>query len=301
METKISSLDTEKRNINTMDLDTLDTIGILEKINNEDQKVALAVKGAMGNITALVDAAYEAYINGGRIVYIGAGTSGRLGVLDASECPPTYGTNPEDVVAFIAGGERALLKAVEGAEDSEELAVEDLKSINLNEKDIVVGLAASGRTPYVMGGLNYANSINAKTGSIACTQNSLLATAATYPVEVVVGPEAVTGSTRMKAGTAQKLVLNMLTTTVMVKAGKVYENLMVDVQTTNIKLVNRAARIVSEAVGVSEEDAHQLLEKANMDVKIAILIGITDQSVEDAQVMLNNHAGNVSKTIRELK
>ena len=260
MEKKLSGLDTEQRNQDTLDLDILDTIDILRKIKNEDTKVPLAVSKALDNISALVDATYEAYSTGGRIIYIGAGTSGRLGILDAAECPPTYGTRSEDVVALIAGGETAIFKAVEGAEDSRELAVEDLKNIELNDKDIVIGLAASGRTPYVMGGLEYANEIGAKTGSIACAADSLLATVAQYPVEVVVGPEAVTGSTRMKAGTAQKLVLNMLSTTVMIKSGKVYENLMIDVQTTNIKLVDRAARIVSEAVGVDFDTAKGLLE-----------------------------------------
>ena len=301
MEKKISGLDTEQRNQNTMDLDTLDTIDILRKINNEDQKVAHAVNDALDNISQLVDAAYSAYANGGRIIYIGAGTSGRLGVLDAAECPPTYGTNPDDVVALIAGGDQAILKAVEGAEDSEELAVEDLKNINLNDKDIVIGLAASGRTPYVMGGLNYANELGANTGSIACAANSLLATVAKYPVEVVVGPEAVTGSTRMKAGTAQKLVLNMLSTAVMVKSGKVYENLMVDVQTTNIKLVDRAARIVAAAVGVDFDAGLALLESANNDVKVAILKGLTDCSNEECNNLLAANAGNVAKTIRENK
>lgn len=301
MEKKLSGLDTEQRNQDTLDLDILDTIDILRKINNEDTKVPIAVNKALENISALVDATYEAYSTGGRIIYIGAGTSGRLGILDAAECPPTYGTRPEDVVALIAGGETAIFKAVEGAEDSRELAVEDLKNINLNDKDIVIGLAASGRTPYVMGGLEYANELGAKTGSIACAANSLLATVAKYPVEVVVGPEAVTGSTRMKAGTAQKLVLNMLSTTVMIKSGKVYENLMIDVQTTNIKLVDRAARIVSEAVGTDFDSAKELLESSNMDVKIAILKGLTNSTNEEALELLNKNNGNVAKTIRENK
>ncbi len=301
MEKKISGLDTEQRNQNTMDLDTLDTIDILRKINNEDKKVALAVEDALESISALVDAAHKAFSTDGRIIYIGAGTSGRLGILDAAECPPTYGTKPEQVVALIAGGETAIFKAVEGAEDSEELAVEDLKKIELSDKDIVIGLAASGRTPYVMGGLDYANSIGAATGSIACAADSLLATVAKYPVEVVVGPEAVTGSTRMKAGTAQKLVLNMLSTSVMVKSGKVYENLMIDVQTTNIKLVDRASRIVASAVGTDFETGKSLLEASNMDVKIAILKGLTNCDGDECLALLAEQDGNVAKTIRKNK
>lgn len=301
MEKKISGLDTEQRNQNTMDLDQLSTIEILKKINNEDQKVALAVKDQLANISALVDAAFAAYASGGRIIYMGAGTSGRLGVLDAAECPPTYGTNPEDVIALIAGGDQAILKAVEGAEDSETLGVSDLKDINLNAKDIVIGLAASGRTPYVIGGLNFANEIGANTGSIACAANSLLASVAKNPVEVIVGPEAVTGSTRMKAGTAQKLVLNMLSTAVMVKSGKVYENLMVDVQTTNIKLVDRAARIVAAAVGIEFEAGLKLLEESNNDVKVAILKGLTNCSNDECKELLDKNNGNVAKTIRENK
>ena len=301
MEKKLSGLDTEQRNKNTMDLDTLATYDILKKINQEDQKVALAVEDALENITKLVDAAYESFSNGGRIIYIGAGTSGRLGILDASECPPTYGTKPEDFIGVIAGGTEAIFKAVEGAEDSKELCVEDLQALNLSDKDIVIGLAASGRTPYVMGGLEYANSIGSQTGSIACAADSLLATVAKNPVEVVVGPEAVTGSTRMKAGTAQKLVLNMVSTTVMIKSGKVYENLMVDVQTSNIKLVDRATRIVSSAVGVEFDAARALLDSSNMDVKVAIIKGLTDFDNDECIALLKNNNGNVAKTIRSNK
>lgn len=301
MEKQISSLDTEQRNPNTMDLDQLSTIEILEKINMEDQKVPLAIKAVLANVGALVDATYETYKNGGRIIYIGAGTSGRLGILDAAECPPTYGTNPDDIVALIAGGHDAIFKAVEGAEDSKELAIADLKALNLNADDIVIGLAASGRTPYVIGGLEYANSLSAKTGSIACAADTKIGEIAKYPVEVVVGPEAVTGSTRMKAGTAQKLVLNMLSTAVMVKMGKVYENLMVDVKTSNEKLVNRATRIVAQAVNCELEKASELLEASEMDVKIAILKGLVGCSNDECLALLKANENNISKTIRENK
>lgn len=301
MEKQISSLDTEQRNPNTMNLDQLSTIEILKKINDEDHKVAKAIELELENIEKLVDATYEAFKNGGRIIYIGAGTSGRLGVLDSAECPPTYGTNPDDIVALIAGGNEAIFKAVEGAEDSEELAVNDLKALNLNAKDIVIGLAASGRTPYVIGGLNYANELGAKTGSIACAKDTKIGEIANYPVEVIVGPEAVTGSTRMKAGTAQKLVLNMLSTSVMVKMGKVYENLMVDVKTSNEKLINRATRIVAQAINTDLDKAKELLEDSNMDVKVAIIKGLVGCSNEECLKLLEKNENNVSKTIRENK
>ncbi len=301
MKENIAGLDTERRNKDTMNLDQLSTIEVLEKINNEDQKVAVAVAQELQHIAKLVDAASQSYENGGRIVYIGAGTSGRLGVLDASECPPTFGVDPKDFTALIAGGEGAILKAVEGAEDSKELAVADLKAINLSNKDFVIGLAASGRTPYVIGGLEYANELGCKTGSIACAKNSDLAKIAHNPVEVSVGPEAITGSTRMKAGTAQKLVLNMVSSTIMIKAGKVFENLMVDVSTTNEKLINRATRIVSEAVGTDFEQASKLLTNSNMDVKIAILVGVSGQSANECKKLLADNNGNVARTIRILK
>lgn len=301
MEENIASLDTERRNKNTMDLDQLSTREILERINNEDQKVAVAVSKELDDITELIDAASNAYNHGGRVVYIGAGTSGRLGILDASECPPTFGVSHDDFTAIIAGGKDAVFKAVEGAEDSKELAVKDLKAINLSSKDYVVGLAASGRTPYVIGGIEYANKIGCNTGSIVCAKNSNLGQVAKNTVEISVGPEAITGSTRMKAGTAQKLVLNMLSSTVMIKAGKVYENLMVDVKTSNEKLVNRARRIVSEAVNVSFEEASILLNKSNMDVKIAILMGITNCNHAQCQELLKDNNGNIAKTIRASK
>ncbi len=301
MKENIAKLDTERRNKDTMNLDQLSTVEVLEKINKEDQKVAVAVSKELDSISELIDEASAQYQAGGRIVYIGAGTSGRMGVLDASECPPTFGVDAEDFTALIAGGSGAILKAVEGAEDSKELAVEDLKQINLTSADYVVGIAASGRTPYVIGGLEYANSIGAKTGSVAAAKNSEIGKISNNPVEVFVGPEAITGSTRMKAGTAQKLVLNMISSTIMIKAGKVYENLMVDVSTTNKKLVNRATRIISEAVNTDFDHAATILEESSMDVKIAILKGVSGCETKECQVMLDKNNGNIAKTIRTLK
>lgn len=247
MEINLNGLVTENRNINTMDIDKISTVEMLEKINNEDKNVPLAVKKEIPQIAELIEKAVERMRKGGRIIYIGAGTSGRLGVLDASECPPTYGVEPELVQGVIAGGEEAMFKAKEGAEDSEELAVLDLKERNLNKKDIVIGIAASGRTPYVIGALKFAKENGALTASISCNKNSPIAKEADIEIAPVVGAEVVTGSTRMKSGTAQKLVLNMISTGVMIKLGKVYENLMVDVKATNAKLVERSKKIVMEA------------------------------------------------------
>ena len=301
MKNQFTNLDTERRNPDTMNLDQLSTVDILAKINNEDKKVAKAIELQLESIANLVDAASAAYSKGGRIIYMGAGTSGRLGILDASECPPTFGVEHEDFTALIAGGQSAMFKAVEGAEDHGKYGVKDLKEINITSKDFVIGLAASGRTPYVIGALEYANSLGCGTGSIACVTTSELSKVAKYPVDVPVGPEAITGSTRMKAGTAQKLVLNMVSSTIMIKAGKVYENLMVDVTTSNEKLVDRAARIVSEVVGCEMDKAMKLLNESEMDVKLAILKGITGCDNKECQELLDKNNNNIAKTIRSVK
>lgn len=232
----LNNLDTEQSNPDSLHIDEMSTIDVLTTINNEDQKVAFAVKDVLPQISDAVDCIYQQMSQGGRLIYIGAGTSGRLGVLDASECPPTYGVDPCLVQGLIAGGNIALTTAIEGAEDSQELAVEDLKNIHLTDKDVVCGIAASGRTPYVIGGLHYARTLGCQTVSICCVHNGEISKYSHYPIEVITGAEVVTGSTRMKAGTAQKLVLNMLSTSVMIKRGKVYKNLMVDVQPTNENL-----------------------------------------------------------------
>ena len=297
----LSLLMTEQQNINTLHIDEMDTIDILNTINHEDQNVALAVKNELAAISRAVDAIYQKVACGGRLIYIGAGTSGRLGVLDASECPPTYGVSSTLVQGIIAGGPNALQNAIEGAEDSQELDKEDLEKIGLTEHDVVCGLAASGRTPYVIGGLEYANLIGATTLSICCVNNGVISDYAQYPIEVKVGPEVITGSTRMKAGTAQKMVLNMLSTSVMIKLGKVYGNLMIDVQPTNEKLKDRAIGIVENCTELSSIEAKKLLETTRYDVKCAILIEKTGLDFESCRDLLLKYQNNVAKVIRQYK
>ncbi len=268
----LKKIDTEKRNINTMNLSEMNAMEIVQVINNEDKKVAEAVNESIEQIAIVVDEAANTLKNNGRIIYIGAGTSGRLGVLDAVECPPTFGVSKEQVIGLIAGGEEAFLEAVEGAEDSKELAMEDLKNIRLTKNDYVIGIAPSGRTPYVIGGLEYAKSLGVKTASIAITSNSEIGLITDVAIEVIVGPEVLTGSTRMKAGTARKMILNMISTGAMVLNGKVYQNLMVDVQQTNLKLQQRALNIIMQATDCDEKLAKDTLKKANNNVKIAIVM-----------------------------
>lgn len=293
----LATIETEVRNVDTMDIDHVSALEIVEKINREDHKVADAVALAKNQIAEIIEKAGQRLKEGGRIIYIGAGTSGRLGVLDASECPPTYGVSPDLVMGLIAGGEDAMFKAKEGAEDDPNLAVEDLKRITLCSKDSVIGLAASGRTPYVIGGLDYARSIGAYTASVSCVSNAKISEHAETAVEVITGAEAVTGSTRMKAGTAQKMVCNMISTGCMIRYGKVYENLMVDMQPTNEKLVERAGRIISQATGCDLEKAHQLLEESGRDVKIAIIMGCGNINADEAHNCLEGAGGNVHDAI----
>lgn len=297
----LKKLDTEQVNQNTTSIDSMDTHSILKAINEEDKTVAYTIEEILPEIEKAVDCAYECLKRGGRLIYIGAGTSGRLGVLDASECPPTYGVSAEMIQGFIAGGDVALRTAKEGAEDDEALAEEDLKKIGFNEKDCLCGLAASGRTPYVVGGLKYANSIGAKTISICCVKNGSISEVSQHSIEAVVGPEVVTGSTRMKAGTAQKLILNMLSTTCMIKLGKVYGNLMIDVRPTNLKLVERARQILITVTSCSYEDASAYLEKSDNDVKVAILMLMLNEEKENVQELLAQYENNVSRVIRHYK
>lgn len=294
----LKKISTESRNPNTMDIDLVSTREILVKINNEDKTVAYVIEQSLDQITVVVDKIVEAFNKGGRLIYMGAGTSGRLGVLDAVECPPTYGTPKEMVIGLMAGGIEALEFAVEGAEDSVELAVEDLTRVNVNENDIVVGIAASGRTPYVVGGIKFAKEKGAMTSCITTSLNSILAQTVDYPIEVVTGAEAITGSTRMKSGTAQKLVCNMLTTASMVKMGKVYENLMIDMQPTNEKLVARAERMVMEITGVDSEEAKAYIKKyGNVKKSIfAYLTGIEDIAVIDEY--LARSKGNIRLALK---
>lgn len=296
----LEKLTTESRNQNTIDIDKVSTLEMVRKINNEDKKVAEAVEAELPKIAEAIDGIVKGMHKGGRLIYIGAGTSGRLGVLDASECPPTYGVSEELVQGIIAGGKEAIFRAKEGAEDSKELAVEDLKFKSLNENDTVVGLAASGRTPYVIGGLNYANEIGALTVAVTCNADSEVSKAAKISIAPVVGPEVVTGSTRLKSGTAQKLVLNMLSTGVMIKLGKVYGNLMVDVRATNAKLVERAKKIVCEATGVDREEAEQFLIETNFDVKLSIFMILSKLNKDEAKNILDNNNGYIAEALKSI-
>lgn len=297
----LEKLTTESRNKNTLNIDKVSTLEMVKIINEEDKKVALAVEAELPKIAEAIDGIVERMHKGGRLIYIGAGTSGRLGVLDASECPPTYGVSEELVQGLIAGGKEAIFRAKEGAEDSKELAVEDLKNISLTENDTVVGLAASGRTPYVIGGLEYANEIGALTASVTCNANSEVAKAAKISIAPVVGAEVVTGSTRLKSGTAQKLVLNMLSTGTMIKLGKVYGNLMVDVRATNEKLVERAKRIVCEATDVTREEAENILKQTDFDVKLSIFMILSNLNKDEAKNILNQNKGYIAEALKNIK
>lgn len=299
MNIDLNKMVTEKRNLNTKDIDKVSTLEMVKKINDEDKLVAYAVEKELPQIANAIDKIAEAINNGGRLIYCGAGTSGRLGILDASECPPTYGVSPELVQGIIAGGMEAIFKAKEGAEDSKELCVEDLRNMNFTKGDVLVGIAASGRTPYVIGGLEYANSIGAVTVGVTCNPQSDIAAVAKIAISPVVGPEVITGSTRMKAGTAQKMVLNMLSTGAMVKTGKVYGNLMVDVKATNEKLVERAKHIVIEATEVSREKAEAVLEETNYDVKLSILMIMANLSKKEGKSLLEKNNGYIAKALEK--
>jgi N-acetylmuramic acid 6-phosphate etherase len=293
----LKSITTEQRNQNTTNLDALNTLELVKLINQEDKTVPFCVEKALPQIATVVEKISEAFLNGGRLIYIGAGTSGRLGILDASECPPTFGTDPSMVVALIAGGPQAMTTAVEGAEDNEELAEDDLIKLQLNSKDVLVGIAASGRTPYVIGGIRYGLVVGATTACITTSEKSILASLVKFPIEVITGAEPLTGSTRMKSGTAQKLVCNMLTTASMIKMGKVYENLMIDVQPTNQKLISRSKYIVSELTGVEEEEAQIYIDKYKSVKKaiFAIITGLEDEQVIDNYLSKEN--GHLRKSI----
>ena len=296
----LSKLTTESRNQNTLNIDKVSTLEMVKMINEEDKKVANAIEIELPQIAEAIDGIVERMQKGGRLIYIGAGTSGRLGILDASECPPTYGVSEELVQGLIAGGQEAIFRAKEGAEDSKELAVLDLKYKHLNENDTVVGIAASGRTPYVIGGLEYANEIGALTISVTCNADSQVAKEAKIAISPVVGAEVVTGSTRLKSGTAQKLVLNMLSTGSMIKMGKVYGNLMVDVKATNEKLVERSKKIVCEATGVSFKEAETVLNETDFDVKLSIFMILSNLEKEKAKVILEMNNGYIAKALKNI-
>lgn len=295
----LSNLVTESRNHHSENIDTLSTLDMLKVINNEDKKVPLAVEKVLPEIAQLVDKVAIAFSQGGRLIYCGAGTSGRLGILDASECPPTYGTPHEMVIGLIAGGHKAILQAVENAEDNTQLGEQDLRQLNFNEQDVLVGIAASGRTPYVIGALNYAKSLGATTGAISCNPESPIAQIADIAITPIVGAEVVTGSSRMKAGTAQKLILNMITTAAMIKIGKVFGNLMVDVEATNAKLVERQVRIVMQATECERSIAEQALSQCQRHCKTAILMILAGVDALQAAQMLNQNKGFIRKALGE--
>lgn len=293
----LEKLTTERRNQETMNLDELTIKDALEKMNQEDQKVAIAVKEALPQIEPVIQSIIAAFNAGGRLIYMGAGTSGRLGVLDAAECVPTFGVSPEMVQGLIAGGQEAMTVAVEGAEDSKAFGQNDLKALGLTNKDVVIGIAASGRTPYVIGGLVYADSVGAVTGSVSCNKDAEISRYAQFPIEVDAGPEFLTGSTRLKSGTAQKLILNMLSTISMIGIGKVYNNLMVDVKPTNEKLVERSKRIIMEATNCDYETAAAYFIKADENVKLAIVMLLTNSSKEAAAEKLIQGNNFIKNTI----
>ncbi|MBA0195625.1 N-acetylmuramic acid 6-phosphate etherase [Pectobacterium brasiliense] len=293
----LGKLVSETRNPATMALDQFSTLEMMHAFNQEDRKVPEAIAQVLPAIAEAVDLATASLQEGGRLIYLGAGTSGRLGVLDASECPPTFGVPHGLVIGLIAGGPGALLKAVEGAEDDPALGEADLKALDVTAADMVVGLAASGRTPYVIGALRYARDVGCRTAAISCNPHSPIAQEAQVAISPVVGPEALTGSTRLKSGTAQKLVLNMISTGAMVKLGKVYQNLMVDVKATNVKLLDRACRIVVEATGAEREKARQALVQADNEVKPAILMLLANIDVAAARERLKQHNGYLREAL----
>lgn len=293
----LTTMITESRNQASLTIDQLTTVDMLKVINEEDKKVAFAVEKQLPQIAQAVDKIVEAFQQQGRLIYIGAGTSGRLGILDASECPPTYGTPAEQIMGIIAGGTPAIFKAVENAEDKPEQGQADLQSIQFNYKDILVGIAASGRTPYVIGAMEYAKSQGATVISLCCNPNAPMIGLADIAITPIVGAEVITGSSRMKAGTAQKLVLNMLTTASMIKIGKVFSNLMVDVEASNAKLIERQIQIVIEATSCSRQQAINALEQCNRQCKTAIIMLLMQISAEQAMTLLNENRGMIAHVL----
>ncbi len=294
---QLKQLATEQRNPESMNFDTASIRDILEVINTEDHKVPIAVRKELPYITRAVEIVVEAFEQGGRLFYVGAGTSGRLGVLDASECPPTYGTPPEMVQGLIAGGPQAVFRSQEGAEDLEENGAAHIQEAGVTAGDVVCGIAASQRTPYVIGAVKYAKEIGCKTLFVTCNPRATFNLDVDVAMCAVVGPEVIMGSTRMKSGTAQKLILNMITTTAMVRMGKVYENMMVDLQMTNAKLVERSRRTVMTVTGVSYEEAARVLEQVDGHVKRALVVILANVSPEEARDRLAQSNGFVRQAI----
>jgi N-acetylmuramic acid 6-phosphate etherase len=298
---ELGQLVSEARNPDTLQIDLMSTPQILAAMNAEDARVADAVRTVLPEVAAAVERIVEAFKAGGRLIYMGAGTSGRLGVLDASECPPTFGVPEGMVVGLIAGGDRALRHPIEGAEDSPDEGRRDLEKVELSPKDVVVGIAVSGRTPYVIGGLAYAKEVGAVTTSLCCNPDSAIARMADIAISPVVGPEALTGSTRLKSGTAQKLVLNMLTTASMIRSGKSYENLMVDLSVSNEKLAARATRMLVEVTGCSPAEAEDYLVASNNNVKLAILMALTGLDAAEGERALRDADGFLRRAAAQHK
>lgn len=295
-------METEQRNPLSYRIDSKSTLEILNIINSEDKRVPFAVETAIPQIGAIVDDVVASFNKGGRLFYIGAGTSGRLGVLDASECPPTYGVAPTMVQGIIAGGLKALTTSVEWAEDDGDAGIESLKSHNFSSSDVLIGITASGGAPFVVEAMRYAKELGAKVGAISCNRDTAVFDLIDedHRIFVPVGPEIITGSTRMKAGTAQKLVLNMITTTAMIRIGKVFNNLMVDLRPVNAKLVLRARRLISEVTGCSEERATELFEASDHNTKVAITMGLLSVEKEEATELLQLSEGSISRVLDSL-
>ena len=294
----ISKLMTEQVNDRSKDIETQSISEILRYMNDENRKITDAIEQCIPEIEKVTAGVVQAFEKGGRLIYLGAGTSGRLGVLDASECPPTFGVSPEMVVGIIAGGDYALRNAIEGAEDDETLAEKQLRDLDLVKEDIVIGISASGRTPYVAAGLVYANEVGCFTGAISNSPNALISNIASVGIEAITGPEVVTGSTRMKAGTAQKIILNMITTTAMIQVGKIFKGYMVDVQPTNLKLKQRATNILANITHLSQEDARRVLEENDFDLKVAIISQIHHISAKEAEQLLQANQMNIVKAMK---
>ena len=294
----ISKLMTEQVNDRSKDIETQSISEILRYMNDENKIITQAIEQCIPEIEKVTAGVVQAFEKGGRLIYLGAGTSGRLGVLDASECPPTFGVSPEMVVGIIAGGDYALRNAIEGAEDDETLAEKQLRDLNLVKEDVVIGISASGRTPYVAAGLSYANEVGCFTGAISNSPNALISKIASVGIEAITGPEVVTGSTRMKAGTAQKIILNMITTTAMIQVGKIFKGYMVDVQPTNLKLKQRATNILANITHLSQEDARRVLEENDFDLKVAIISQIHHISAQEAERLLQENQMNIVKAMK---
>jgi len=292
---------TEKPNVRSENIDRKSTVEILEIMNEEDKNVPLAVGKEINNIAKAVDEVIKSFKNGGRLIYVGAGTSGRLGVLDASECPPTFSTDKNQVIAIIAGGKNAMFEAIEGAEDDEEAAIADLKEIDVNNRDVVIGITASGNTPYTVSAVKYAKSIGCTTVGISCNLDSLIKNIADIAITPIVGPEIIAGSTRLKAGSAQKLVLNMISTASMIGIGKVYNNYMVDLNPSNTKLRDRAKRIIMDTTGVDEKTAYKFLKESEYKPKVAIIMIKTGLDSKSAQNLLNRCNDSIYQALDHFK